>query len=130
NVAFSRAQCRLIVMLQRGWEQNPPLLQLSKLSKPVRPEPDAVPRFLPAKLDRNRPPKTETKPTPPSSRTSQTIQKSLVNEFREELIRRGAQGKPKREVQRLSVEVKDKAKFRSVSYQDIDALVEEFCGRG
>jgi hypothetical protein len=35
NVAFSRAQCRLIVMLQRGWEQHPALCFLARRYPPI-----------------------------------------------------------------------------------------------
>ena len=70
NVAFSRAQCRLIVMLQRGWENHPALRFLAELHRPIVLNPDRVARLLLTKL-----------PSPPSSRpaTAQTDGRSQAS---------------------------------------------------
>jgi DNA replication ATP-dependent helicase Dna2 len=46
NVAFSRAECRLIVMLQRGWERHPVLRALAAIHRPVTLDPQAVDDLL------------------------------------------------------------------------------------
>jgi hypothetical protein len=128
NVAFSRAQCRLIVMLQHGWEKNPALYQLSKLSPVVRPDATKVSRLLLAKLGLNRRsnPISDTNPAGPSAKAPLPTIRSPLDDFREELRKRGASGLSKATIRQLAVELKDKTKFRKVSYQDIDSVIEEF----
>jgi hypothetical protein len=63
NVAFSRAQSRLIVMLQRGWEQHPALSFLAKQHPPVVLNRDRVDELLLTKLPSPRPTKPASAPT-------------------------------------------------------------------
>lgn len=130
NVAFSRAQCRLAVCLQQGWEENPALFQLSKLSSPLRPDPELVSRLLLAKLGKNRSPMVEPQQPRTSTPTLKSAPKTLFDEFREELRKQGVSGKPKNVIQRAVVQLTDKAKFRQVSYREIDRVIEEFSNEG
>lgn len=127
NVAFSRAQCRLIVLLQDEWKNNRVLLELSKRSIPVTLDEHEVCRLQGKKLGLN---KLERKTPslvadrPDEARPAAT--EDLLEEFREELRKRGAPGLPSREVRRLVEQIRHKEKFCKVSFTGSEALVVEF----
>ncbi len=124
NVAFSRAQCRLIVMLQRGWEDHPALRFLAKHHRPIVLNPDRVAQLLLTKL-----------PSPPPSRPAgaqmgersqakpKAAQPTSSEEFVAELRGRVPGGGSKAAVQQAAKELRDKAKFRKLTFTEIDAAI-------
>ncbi len=128
NVAFSRAQCRLIVLLQQGWEMNPELHQLSKFSPPVHLDEAEVSKLSLAKLGLNRPAHRVSNKLPATPITSLVTSRTPLNDFSEELRNRLAPGLARGEIRRLAIELKDKAKYRKLAYHEIDAVIDEVSG--
>ena len=122
NVAFSRAQCRLIVMLQQGWEQHPALAFLAKRHRPVVLNRDRVSELLLMKLPSPPAPRVET--TGRSASRQQFVQPSTFEEFVLLLRERVAKGVSRADVQRAAIELRDKAKFRKMTYGEIDAAID------
>jgi len=121
NVAFSRAKCRLIVMLQQGWDQHPALRFLAKHHHPVVLNRDKVDELLLKKL-----------PSPPPSRPASVqtgghsrnkppaVQLTSYEEFVAQLRERAPSGASKAAVQQAAKELRDKAKFRKLTFTEVD----------
>lgn len=123
NVAFSRAQCRLVVMLQRGWEQHKALRFLAQRHPPVVLNPDTVAELLLKKLPSQPLPKPSatvgggtTKPKPPPM----TIFDDFLASLREKVV----PGTTKPAAQRAAQQLRDKAKFRKLTFSEIDAAID------
>ena len=124
NVAFSRAQCRLIVMLQQGWQDHPALRFLARQHRPVVLDRDSVDRVLLKKLP-SAPPKRD---APALTRESSHIkpnaaQSSLLEDFTLQLRVR-APSLSKAAVQQAARELRDRAKFRKLTFAEVDQAVE------
>jgi hypothetical protein len=125
NMAFSRAQCRLIVMLQHGWEQHTALRFLAQRHRPSVLDPDRVSELLLKKLPT--PPKlvVHTSITTPKAKpTPMTLYDEFVLALRQSLPRRA----PKSAVQRAAQELRDKAKFRKLTYSEVDKAIATVLG--
>jgi hypothetical protein len=122
NVAFSRAQCRLIVMLQHGWQQHPALCFLARRYPPIVLNGHEVSELLLKKLPASRTPRPET----PDSRTAhdRPREQTHFEEFVSLLRQRVPKGACKADVQRAAIELRDKAKFRKMKYSEIDAAID------
>jgi hypothetical protein len=81
NVALSRAECRLIVLMQADWMENAALKHLAAKFRPVRLDATKVERLLNQKLPRVEAPRPTTVVTPPpvSKPTPKTA--TLIEKF-------------------------------------------------
>jgi DNA replication ATP-dependent helicase Dna2 len=124
NVAFSRAQCRLIVMLQRGWEDHPALRFLAKRHRPIVLNRDSVAKLLLTKLPSPPPTRPTVSQTGESGQANtKAAQPAIFEEFVTELRARVPNGASKAAVQRAAKELRDKAKFRKLSFAEVDAAI-------
>jgi len=127
NVAFSRAQCRLIVMLQRGWEQHPALSFLAKRHPPVVLDRDRVDELLLRRLPSPRSTKPASapiggdgslKPAPKS------LQLSTFEEFLARLRERVPPGAPMADAKQAAQQLRDKARFRKLTFAEVDSAID------
>ena len=124
NVAFSRAQCRLIVMLQHRWEEHPALRFLAKQHRPVVLNSDKVDELLLKKLPSA--PRSTTAAAEPGRQKAPkqpTVQVTIFEEFASELRQRVHGGTSKTAAYQAAKELRDKAKFRKLTFTEIDAAV-------
>jgi hypothetical protein len=124
NVAFSRAQCRLIVMLQCGWEGHPALRFLAKHHRPIVLNPDRVAQLLLTKLPSAPPSRPAVAQTggrsPAKPKDAQlTIFEDFVAQLRETVPGRAS----KAAIQHAARELRDKAGFRKLSFTEIDTAI-------
>lgn len=124
NVAFSRAQCRLIVMLQRGCDQHPALLSLAKQHRPVILDRGKIDKLLLVKLTPppSRPPSGPTGGYSPSK--PQPAQTTLFEEFVELLRARALNGSSRVATKQAARDLMGRPKFRKLTYSEIDAAIE------
>jgi len=126
NVAFSRAQCRLIVMLESGWGQHPALQVLAERHPPVILPRGKVDELLWMKLPSLPPPTIASDGGNPSRRP---IFEEFLAELREMVLIRRSNV----DVKRAAEELLDKAKFKKkVTWEQTDKaidIVERLKGR-
>lgn len=127
NVAFSRAQCRLIVMLQRGWEQHPALSFLAKQHPPMVLNRDRVDELLLTKLPGPRPTRPASVPISgdgsPKAKPK-SIQLSTFEEFVAGLRERVPSGASMMVARQAAQQLRDKARFRKLTFAEVDAAID------
>lgn len=122
NVAFSRAKSRLIVMLQRGWEEHPALRFLARQHHPIVLDQDRVAQLLLTKLPSSPSGRNVATQAPvPGQARPRPVQLTVSEEFVSELRLKVSVGASKAVVQQAARELRDKAKFRKLSFADVDA---------
>jgi Superfamily I DNA and RNA helicases and helicase subunits len=127
NVAFSRAQCRLIVMLQRGWEQHPALSFLAKQHPPMVLNRDRVDELLLTKLPGPRPTRPASVPISgdgsPKAKPK-SIQLSTFEEFVAGLRERVPSGASMMVARQAAQQLRDTARFRKLTFAEVDAAID------
>jgi hypothetical protein len=126
NVAFSRAKCRLIVMLQRRWQDNPVLLGLAERHRPIKLRRDAVEKLLLNRLP-NEARSQQARQSPPGQSRSipnKPMPHDPLDEFRRELQNRCPNGCSRRHAKQVAIELLDKLKFSKINRRDVDAAID------
>ncbi len=129
NVAFSRAQCRLIVMLQLGWEQHAALRFLAQRYRPIILRRYRVSELLLKKVPTLSPAKPAVHAGVASPKT-RSAPMTLYEEFVAALRERVPHGVSKATAQRAAQELKDKAKFRKLTFSEIGEAIAIVVGDG
>ncbi|MBZ5606449.1 MAG: DNA2/NAM7 family helicase [Acidobacteriia bacterium] len=129
NVGLSRAQCRLIIMLQRGWQAHPVLAMISEVHAPIVLSTSMVDKLLLLRLSQNlNPGSTSSSPAATGkihvvAKQSPAIQPRAA--FREELMSRMQRGVAPAHLKDVALTLRNKAAYRALSDSDVQSLLDE-----